>query len=133
MNRVKYSIMLIIYICLVSSCKINRYKDGRKVGRWVTNATVDGICYKSVESYRLGIEKGTWKSFINKRLVFKEKYKKDTCYRTNYYSNGQISSQGKTTIDRDVASLHWYYIGDWKNFDESGKLKSIERFTKRTK
>jgi len=131
MNKIKYSIVTIITLSIISSCKINRYRNGLKVGKWVKEYTLDGISYKTVEFYKGGIERGRWKSFINKGLVFKEIYKNDTCYRTNYYSNGQILSYGKTTTDRINNSLHWFYIGDWKYFDEQGNLKMIKNYKKR--
>lgn len=121
----------LLVVVLMSSCKLNRYKQGVRVGKWVTEYVTEGVAYKRVEYYKIGKEKRTWKMYNNHRLVTTEKYKNDTCYTKFYYPDGKISAIGKSVTDNEVTgTVHWYYIGPWKYYDSTGKLEVIRVYKK---
>jgi antitoxin component YwqK of YwqJK toxin-antitoxin module len=49
----------------------------------------------------------------------------------HYYlllSQWKIQSKGKTKLIITGAEMHWFYFGDWKYYDDNGKLISIKKF-----
>lgn len=119
---IKY--FLPIVLC-ISACKINQYKNNRKVGKWVEEQVEDGISYKFVGYYNKGgREKKTWKTYRNDTLVLSEKYKGDVSFVKNFYNNGKILSKGKSRTDRsNPEKLHWFYFGEWRYYSVTGDLE----------
>lgn len=120
-----------ITFLMICGCATNRYKNGIKVGKWVEKTNLDTVEYKRVQYYKMGVERGTWKTYANGHLLSKEKYKRDTCYTTFYYPNGKINSIGKTvkTMEKE-GYIHWFYIGKWEFFDLNGRLDFIRIYRK---
>lgn len=36
--------------------------------------------------------------------------------------------QGQTKLDILKTDRHWYYFGDWKYYDENGKLRYVKKY-----
>ncbi len=117
----KKSILLVLILATVS-CKTNQTRHKLKVGKWIYADTINNIIYKSVGKYHKNLEKGTWKSFENRKLVKTEKYENGICFTKAYHQNGQLASEGKTKLSETETESHWYYYDQWKFYDESGKL-----------
>lgn len=132
MNYKKISFLTFAFVLIFAflSCKINRVKNNERHGKWIDSNTVENVNYKSIGRYKNGLEKGTHKQFANKKLYRKEKYNNGICQTTYYYQNGKIKSQGKTQLDLTEKQIHWYYQGDWKFFDENGKLLGVKTYEK---
>lgn len=113
-------IMFLVLLAIFASCKTNQTRHKLKVGKWIYTDTVNAIWYKSVGKYRKNIEKGTWKSFENSKLIKTEKYKNGICYTKAYHQNGKLASEGKTKLAETES--HWYYFDKWNFYDKSGKL-----------
>ncbi|WP_428429903.1 hypothetical protein [Pedobacter sp.] len=124
------TIFVLFFIQFLLSCKINQYRNWNRVGKWIETREVDGVKYKFVGHYKMnGYEKGVWRNYANNVLVSKEIYINDTCHTTNYRTNGTVVSSGKTITDRSGGDkLRWYYIGQWKYFDDQGDLEFIRFF-----
>ena len=45
-----------------------------------------------------------------------------------YHLNGKIMEKGQSKLDVSDVQRHWYYFGDWKYYDEKGKLKYIKKY-----
>ena len=45
-----------ILIFAVTSCKINKIKNGEREGKWIHIDTIDNVVYKSIGRYKKGIE-----------------------------------------------------------------------------
>ena len=120
----KSSIWLSGLILLLSSCKVNTYKNGVRSGKWVFRDTINGVVIKNKGNFKNGIEIKTWKYFENNRLAKKEKYTDSIADVWVYHPNGQVKLNGKTTITVHSADkiTHWFYNGEWKEYNESGKL-----------
>lgn len=97
-------------------------KNGERHGKWVHLDTIDNIIYKSVGRYKKGIEQKKWKQYNGKKLVRLERYKDSICYTQYFHDNGKISSEGKSKMTVSEKEIHWFYIGNWKFYDEDGKL-----------
>lgn len=115
-------VLFFITILLFVSCKTNQTVNGKREGKWTFKETSDNEVFFQKGRYTNGIESGTWKSYQNKKLVRKEKYKGKNGYMTNYYLNGKIQSKGATKIEETERGFHWRLSGDWDYYDENGKL-----------
>ena len=118
MQKVLFFIIILLFI----SCKTNQTIDGKREGKWKFKEASDNEVFFQKGYYTNGIESGTWKSYQNKKLVRKEKYKGKVGYMTNYYPNGKIQSQGATKIEENEKGFHWRLSGDWNYYDQNGKL-----------
>ncbi|WP_435522460.1 hypothetical protein [Chryseobacterium indoltheticum] len=45
-----------------------------------------------------------------------------------YHRNGNIMERGQSKLDISENERHWYYFGEWKFYDENGKLKYIKKY-----
>ena len=126
----KYFIWLAGIIVLQSSCKVNTYKGGLRSGKWIFKDTIDGVVIKNKGKFKNGIECKTWKYFQDKHLVKKEKYTDSVANVWVYYPNGKVKFNGKTTITLHSKDkiIHWFYNGEWKKYNESGKLVLVQLY-----
>lgn len=115
-------------VLLISSCKINQYKNGLRSGKWVFRDTTTGSIVKNKGLFKKGIEIGTWKYFENKELCKKEIYTDSIAKVLFYHPNGKIKKSGQTMMMRDSTMSHWFYYGEWKNYNKSGKLILVESY-----
>lgn len=125
----KYFYLLFIVGCIsLVSCSTNKTINGLKCGKWITYDTINKESYKYIAYYRKGKEIKTWKTFKNNKIYKKEKNKSLNCFITYYHNNGKIAIEGQAkTIEEDKIT-HWYYYGDWKYFNENGKLIEIKKY-----
>ncbi|WP_051590633.1 hypothetical protein [Flavobacterium daejeonense] len=126
-----HKLILIITISIsILSCKskINQTINNIPEGKWITIDTLDFI-YTVKGKYRKGVEVGTWKSFNNRKLVKKEKYKKNLCKTTFYFPNGKKQKQGYTKLVVEDSLSHWFYSGKWRFYNQEGQLDSIKNYT----
>jgi antitoxin component YwqK of YwqJK toxin-antitoxin module len=115
------NLLLFIFILSLVGCKTNQTIDGKREGKWVFKDVTNDTIHFQKGKYKDGVEKGVWKSYENKKLYRKEKYKGNSCYITNYYSNGKIQSKGTAQIEQKDGVIQWKLSGDWDYFDEKGK------------
>jgi antitoxin component YwqK of YwqJK toxin-antitoxin module len=109
------------------SCSTNRIKNGEREGLWVEKSIVNNVEIKSKGRYRQGFERKTWRYYENGELVKREKYKDCLCDVT-HFRDGKIIRQGQTKLRVTGNNLHWFYSGDWKEYDDSGKLRLVSRY-----
>ena len=106
--------------------KRNQYINGIPEGYWI--AYIDST-KKQVEyhgRYKHGHEKGKWKYYYeNGKLRKKERFGKNLIRTKYYYESGRRKSSGNAILVYEGESLHYYYQGKWKYFNEEGKLSSI--------
>ncbi|AOW08488.1 hypothetical protein [Flavobacterium gilvum] len=125
---------LLALLCLTLSligCKtgtINQKENKKRVGLWIEDYSIDSTQYKSVGNYKNGDPIKKWCYYTNNKIYKKEIYRKNKSTITYYYPNGVIQSKGKTELTGLGTTMHWFYKGDWKYFDEKGKLISISKY-----
>ena len=123
-------ITLSLVFCFIG-CKtasINQKENKKRIGLWIEEYSIDSTKYKSVGKYKNGDPVKKWCYYTNGKINKKEKYRKNKCITTYYYPNGNIQSKGKTKLVVTGAEMHWFYYGDWKYFDENGKLISTKKY-----
>ena len=127
----RYHLIIFFLIILLASCKtasINQKVDKKKEGLWIENYTNGSDEYKSIGKYHLDDPIKKWRYFLKGKIIKKEKYNHNICKTTNYFENGKIQSKGQTRTTTDSIETHWFYDGDWKYYDENGKLTTIRKY-----
>lgn len=127
--------------CLVLvSCttKMNQYlKDQNKVnkrhGKWREEYSADDGILIAVGKYKMGEKVKTWKTFFDNKIYQKDKIRKDITKTKKYFPNGSIMEIGQSKLDISKTQRHWYYFGDWKYYNDQGKLLYIKRYKEGTK
>lgn len=120
--------IFILINCLSCKPKINQTVNNLPEGKWITIDTLDYI-YKTKGKYHKGSEIGIWKYYNNNKLIRKEKYKRNLCKTTFYFSNGKKQKQGLTKLVVEDSLNHWFYSGKWKFYNQNGKLDSVKNYT----
>lgn len=119
-------LFLLIFTCF--GCKTNQMKDKLREGLWIEKEVINEKQYKSKGRYHKGFEIKTWKYFENGKCIKKEQYKDRICL-TTFYQNGRKKLQGYTKMVVTDTEMHWFYFGNWYEFDEKGTpivLKTYE-------
>ena len=121
----KLALLLSFVFLWLSSCKtnlINQKIDRKKEGVWIEKYSLDSAQYKSIGKYRNDEPIKKWNYYQNSVLIKSEKYRRKYCLTRFYHLNGTIQSKGKTFLDSSTQYAHWYYSGNWKFYNEKGKL-----------
>jgi hypothetical protein len=113
---------------IFSSCKTNQKSNGLRDGKWITTDSIESNMYKYVEKYNKGREVKTWKTYKNNNIFKKEKYKKHVCEVTYFGENKKIISKGQTKIKDSGNESHWFYFGEWKYYNNKGKLILLKNY-----
>jgi antitoxin component YwqK of YwqJK toxin-antitoxin module len=114
---------IIILGCIILSlfsCKPNQKKTKKREGLWIEQYSLDSAHYKSVGKYKNDDPIKKWCYYLDGKII-KEKHKIHTCYKFYHQNN-----RGTTVLDTSTKYVHWFYSGNWKFYDNKGKL-IIER------
>ncbi|KUJ52406.1 hypothetical protein [Chryseobacterium sp. JAH] len=131
------NLLLASLIFFVStSCKIkeiNQYvkvenKWQKRHGKWREEYSSDQGTLTAVGKYKMGEKVGVWKTTFGGNLYQKDKIRKSVTKTKLYHLNGKIMEKGQSKLDVSDVQRHWYYFGDWKYYDEKGKLKYIKKY-----
>lgn len=133
--KIKYFLFAITFIFV--SCvpvEINQYiKDGKiqkRDGKWIeTNATEEGE-FVSKGKYIKGDKVRVWRTYIDNEIYQKDVYRKDLIKTKIFHPNGRIKIKGHSTTEITDDYIHWFYTGDWKYYNEKGKLIYIKKYSK---
>ena len=125
----KYFFFL-IFLALSFSCKTNRFKENKRVGLWIVTDTIDGHVYESRGKYKKGNEQKTWKYLKNGKLYKKEIYRDSTSKITFFHDNGHKMLEGNAKLTKDNQYLHWFYQGQWIEYNNDGKFVQIRQYEK---
>ena len=121
---------ILLLMFAFAGCKVNQYDTaGKRSGRWIVTDTLEKV-YTYKGRYRNGMEVGKWKYYWDKKLSQVEKYKGRTATVRLFHPNGELKGKGKTRVDLSKTEVHWYYFGDWQNYNEQGKLIAIRTYDK---
>ena len=125
-----FSILLLAMICL-SSCKskpTNQIVNKKREGIWIEKYAIDSAQYQSIGNYKHDDPTKKWKYYLNGEIIKKERYHKKYCQTKTFHQNGMIQAKGKTRLDQNGKEMHWYYSGNWKYYDDQGKLITIRQY-----
>ena len=123
-------IFLLLTICCCKTPIINQKVNKKREGLWIENYKQDSANYKSTGYYKNDDPVKKWSYLLNNKLIKREKYKNNNCYTRIYYENGKIQSKGISVLDNSSKYMHWYYNGNWKFYNNKGKLIAIKKYDK---
>lgn len=111
--------LILIFVFLLVSCKINQTKDGVPIGKWVyiSGSKNDRMLVKGKYD-KFGREKGIWKYYTNDTLFRREIYFYPYSVDILYHKNGLVKELGKAYTSVKI----WTKVGTWNKYNENGKL-----------
>jgi antitoxin component YwqK of YwqJK toxin-antitoxin module len=113
--------------------KINRYKNNKYEGLWISYSDSVNKKIESKGKYRDGREIGVWKFYYEDGTLRKrERYAKKNIKTKYFYPNGKIKSKGNSMVVMEGEYLHFYYQGKWIYFSEDGKPTELIEYEKGT-
>ncbi|MDY0930570.1 hypothetical protein [Chryseobacterium sp. CFBP8996] len=126
--------LLSIFAFVSCQIKTNQYikisdKVQKRHGKWKEEYPTEEGTLIAIGKYKKGEKVGVWKTFVGDKLYQKEKIGRKKTKVFVYHRNGNIMERGQTKLDVSETERHWYYFGDWKFYDENGKLKYIKKYT----
>ncbi|QMU28464.1 toxin-antitoxin system YwqK family antitoxin [Adhaeribacter radiodurans] len=107
--------------------KINKNKE--HVGRWKYKEDKENPeVITSKGRFKNGKQVKKWKYFYpNGQVYLVEKYDSKKDFRilnaTYYHRNGKIAHTGQAVQENTAKRIHYYWIGDWKYYNEDGTLR----------
>jgi antitoxin component YwqK of YwqJK toxin-antitoxin module len=128
MRQLFITIFLFLTFIGCKTSPINQKENKEREGLWIEEYNQDDSQYKSIGKYHKGDPIKRWRYYLDNKIIMREKYKDDYCIRTCYHQNGKIQSKGKTKLIVTDSKAHWFYSGDWKYYDEKGKLISTNKY-----
>lgn len=126
----QYTIIIILFCISLTSCKINQTKNGLKTGKWIQTENFMNIESVATGRYKKGEKIGTWKEFMNDRLLSKEKYKKNSCHVIKYHNTGKIQQIGFSKKQVIESKIEWLPTGEWIFYDSEGVLLGTKIYEK---
>ena len=126
----QYTIIIIFFCISLTSCKINQTKNGLKTGKWIQTENFMNIESVATGRYKKGEKIGTWKEFMNDRLLSKEKYKKNSCHVIKYHNTGKIQQIGFSKKVIIESKIEWLPTGKWTFYDSEGVLLGTKIYEK---
>ena len=126
----QYIIIIILFCLSLTSCKINQTKNGLKTGKWIQTEKFMNIESVATGRYKKGEKIGTWKEFMNDRLLSKEKYKKNSCHLIKYHNTGKIQQIGFSKKEVIESKIEWLPTGEWIFYDSEGVLLGTKIYEK---
>lgn len=123
----KQSVLICVLLLVVVSCAsklTNQTINKKREGLWTEKYSLDSAQYQSIGHYKNDEPVKKWLYFLDGEIIKKEKYKASFCKTKLYHKNGRLQSSGKTVLDTSGNYPHWYYSGEWKFYNDKGKLSS---------
>ena len=114
---------------LTASCASNRFnQQGDRQGRWHTYYDPANHQPQAVGRYRHNQPVGRWRYYARAgHLERQERFRQGgRSLLTYYYPSGRVWRKGRTRLADDGRALHYYWTGDWRVYDESGRLKQVD-------
>ncbi len=130
----KFSLLIpILLVQLSCHTKINQYKEISKIqkqrdGKWIEKDSVGNAEFVMKGKYKKGEKIGVWKTYRNGKLYQKDKIKDSITITKVYFPNGKLMEKGQSKQIVTNNLRHWFYSGNWKYYDESGKLQYIKKY-----
>lgn len=106
-------------------------RKGRKTGHWITYADSAKTLKLFEGRFRKDKPKGTAYFYTNKGVLDRiEKNRFRKLKTTFYYPNGTVRMAGNARLENLPDRIHYYYYGQWKAYDDSGRLEKYYYYTK---
>lgn len=132
MNK-KYIVLLMLLWVVSCKTKLNQYikveeKVQKRHGKWKEEYSSDQGPLIAIGKYNKGEKVGTWKTTFEGKMYQKDKIRKNITKTKYYFPNGKLMETGQSRFDISKNERHWYYFGDWKFYNEEGKLLYVKKY-----
>lgn len=118
----------IITINLFSQNKFN--KQGERTGKWLIYIDEQKKIKSMEGKYSHGKSVGKSLYYSNNGILERKEISRFKRIKTTfYYPNQNIKLKGNARID-NIDTLHYYFYGKWKSYNEKGKLEKISIYQK---
>lgn len=129
----KYNVLLVLLLMISCKTKLNQYvkveeKVQKRHGKWREEYSSDNGSLIAIGKYNKGEKVGTWKTTFEGRIYQKDKIRKNITKTKYYFHNGKLMEIGQSRFDISKQERHWYYFGDWKYYNEEGKLLYVKKY-----
>lgn len=132
MNKIFYFLIVFIAVSCTSK-KVNQYvkinNSQLRHGLWLEEYDANGGKLQARGKYDKGEKVGVWKMNFNGRKYQKDVIRNGIIKTKIYHPNGKIMEKGQSRTDISSNERHWYYFGDWKYYDDKGKLQFIRKYS----
>ncbi|AZI22923.1 hypothetical protein EIH07_07675 [Chryseobacterium taklimakanense] len=127
--------ILILFMFFMICCtpkKVNQYVkiNGAQLrnGLWLESYDSDIGKLQAKGKYYKGEKVGIWKTSFQGKKYQKDVIKDGIIKTKIYHPNGKIMQKGQSRTDISSNERHWYYFGDWKYYDDKGKILFIRKY-----
>lgn len=128
---------VLLCICLLLPAfffaqNLNRLdKQGRKTGRWINYADSAKTIKLFEGRFRKDKPKGRAYFYTNAGVLDRVEQNRFRKLKTTfYYPNGLLRMSGNARLENLPDRIHYYYYGQWKAYDDSGKLAKYYYYRK---
>lgn len=126
----KFIILLIIPVFCKSvngqicSRQYNKFdKEKQRTGLWIEYYDIDKKSISAKIHYRKGSQRGIcWFYHQNGEPRLKWHYYPKRIRAKYYFENGKLEQKGWSKVEDEKGSVHYYWHGKWKFYDEERKL-----------
>lgn len=109
--------------------RYNRHKE--RTGKWIVYADSAKKIKSTVVRYRNGNAVGRGYYYTSEGYLGRKEIVRFNRIRTSfYYPNGIKRLKGKARIESRGDTLHYFFYGRWKYYDEKGKLVKYNYYKK---
>lgn len=106
-------------------------KKGQRTGKWIVYLDSAKTIKSTEGRYRNGKPKGMFYYYTNEGVLERKEISRFSKLKTTtYYSNHTVRSKGQARIENLPDKVHYYYFGQWKYYDENGKLEKYCTYEK---
>lgn len=129
--KVLLCLSLLLPVFLVSQ-NLNRLDSkGRKTGRWITYADSAKTVKLFEGSFRKDKPIGKNYFYTNSGVLDRtEKNRFRKLKTTFYHPNGKLRMRGNARLENLPDRIHYYYYGQWKAYNDSGRLVKYYYYNK---
>jgi len=127
----------LFFLSLVSSAqffhrKVNKFdKSGLRQGLWISYLDSDKKAIAGIEHFKDGKEIGVCRYYHpNGKLRLKFKFR-NTDIKVKYFDEKRkLTSKGAAIMENTAREIHYYWVGQWKFYDQHHHIKSIAIYQK---
>jgi hypothetical protein len=125
-------IFLLFFNSFLLAQKINQLnRSGERTGRWITYADTSKKIKTMDARFKNGLAVGKSLYYYSDGTLLRREVKRFKKIKIKiYHPNGKLSQKGNARIDILPEKVHFYFYGQWKNHDTTGKLISYSLYEK---
>lgn len=109
----------------------NLVKNGMRLGVWRMYYDAGKKQISSCGKYRKNVPRGKWRYYNREGKVIRtEHYRRKRIDIVYFFPNGKVYKKGRARLEDKDSTLHFYFYGRWKRYDEKGNFVAYEYYQK---